>query len=126
MPSCSCAVGGGLVAKVVERRVADDPVEPRPQLDLLLGAAQREQRLGEGVLGHILGAVRGDDRRRVAGQRLAVAAHDLLEGVLIAVAHERDQAAVGLSLQRRAEEEPGGDVVCGGWRHWADVADARY
>ena len=55
--SSSSSAVGGPVAKVVERGVADDPVEPRPQLDLLLVvAAQRQQRLREGVLGDVLGA----------------------------------------------------------------------
>jgi hypothetical protein len=42
-------------AKVVERGVADDPVEPGAQFDLRVVAPQRQQRLREGVLGDVLG-----------------------------------------------------------------------
>jgi hypothetical protein len=101
------------VAEVVQRRVADDPVEPGPQLDLRLGAAQREQRLREGVLGDVLGAA-ADDRRGEAVQRPPVAPHDLLEGAVVAVAHEVDEPPVRLRAQRRTEEDPGGEVL--GWR----------
>ena len=108
---------GRLVAQVVERRVADDPVEPRLQVDLRVRVApQRQQSLREGVLGDVLRAP-ADDRPRVTGQRLAVAADDLLERRVVAVADEGDQPPVGLGAQRRTEEESGGESLCGWWIH---------
>ena len=110
---------GRAVAQVVERGVADDAEEPGAQLDLGPVAAQRQQGLGEGVLGHVLGPA-ADDRRRVAGQRLAVAADDLLEGVLVALADEGDEGAVRLRAQGGADVEASGESL-GWWRHlWFD------
>src|SRR6185312_14241982 len=107
------------VADLVQRRVADDPVQPRLQLDLDGGAAQRQQRLREGVLGDVLGAA-ADDRGGEAIEWLAVATDDLLEGRLIALAHELDQAPIGLGAQGRPEEDPGGERLGWGWGHGVD------
>ena len=46
-----------------------------------------------------------------AVERAPVAAHDLLEGGVVAVADEVDEAAVRLRAQRRAEEDPGGEAL---------------
>ena len=103
---------GRPVAQVVQRRVADDPVEPRPQLDLGVAAAQGLERLAEGVLGDVLGAA-ADDRRGEAVERPPVAPHDLLEGALVALAHQAHQPPVRLRAQRRAEDEAGGQATRG-------------
>ena len=100
---------GRPVAEIVQRRVADDPVEPGAQLDLGVAAAQRLERLAEGVLGDVLVAA-ADDRGGEPAERAAVAPHDLLEGALVAFADEPDQPPVGLGAERRAEDEAGGQA----------------
>ena len=97
---------GRAVAEVVQRRVADDPVEPRAQLDLGVAAAQGDQRLAEGVLGDVLVAPT-DDRGGEAVERPPVAADDLLESVLVAFAHQPGQTAIRLDPQGPAEDEAG-------------------
>jgi len=58
------------VAQVVERGVADDPVEPGPEVDIGIGVtAEGEQRLREGVLGEVLGAAAGRDRSPAVRRR---------------------------------------------------------
>ncbi len=103
-----------MVAQLVQRRVADDAEEPGAQLNFLAVAAQRQQRLRKGVLGDVLGAP-PDDCRGVASERLAIAAHDLLESVLVALADELDEAAVRLCAQGRTDDEAGGEPICWRW-----------
>jgi hypothetical protein len=106
--------GRRLVAQVVQRGVADNPEQPRPQLDLGLGVAQGEERLRECVLGHVLGAMPRDDRGGIAAERFRVAPHDLLECGLVPGPDEGDQAAVGLRTQCGAEKDPRSETL----RRW--------
>ena len=98
----------GRAAQVVERAVARDPVQPRPHVDLALVREDRVERGREDLLQHVLRVLLGG--QHVAAEReqpRLVAAHERLEGVLVAASDERDQALVGLQpQQRRASMEP--------------------
>jgi hypothetical protein len=89
----------------------DDPVEPGAKLDLLVGVAQRKVRLGERLLGDVIGPLGGDDRGGVAAQRRAVAPEDLLEGGFVAGPDEGHEPSVGLKAQRPSPEETGGQAA---------------
>ena len=93
------------VTNAVQRRVADDRVEPGPQVKLRLAIPDLRQRPRDRVLDDVVGTVGRNDCRGVADQRRAVAPDNLLESGLMALAGERHQAPVGLGSQRRAEED---------------------
>ncbi len=72
-----------------------DPVEPGPQRDRLVGAAdsvdRRDQRLLDDVLGLVAAA---DDPGAVGEEAVAIALHHLLDGGDVAVADRLDEQLV--------------------------------
>ena len=97
----------------VERRVVDDPVQPRPQLAHLVAALQRRPGCQQRLLQRILRAPLRQHAARRPQQRLAVALDDRLEGALVAVARQGGQALVGLGAeqgQRRRRHTYGCDT----------------
>ena len=107
---------GLLLAEVVQRAVAGDAVQPRPHVEGALvrvhGVERRREHLLEDVLGVLLGA------EHVAAERVKprlIAAHERLEGALVAASGQRDQTLVGLKPQQgRASMEAGHAVVLEG------------
>jgi hypothetical protein len=96
-------------AQMVQRTVASDPVQPRPDVDLPLVGEDRVERRREDLLEHVLGVLlRGEHVAAEREQPRLVAGHERLEGVRAPAPHERDQALVGLQAQqRRAPVDPG-------------------
>ena len=84
----------------VERRVVDDPVQPRPQLAHLVAAPQRAPRGDERLLQSVLGARLGQVAAAVAQQRPPVSLDDRLERPLVPGGRQRDQPLVGLGAQQ--------------------------
>ena len=94
----------------VQRRVVDDPVEPRPQRLHVVAAPQRRPRGHERLLQRVLRARLGQVAAAVAHERPPVALDDRLEGPLVAGGGERGQALVALGPQegdgRRRHGQP--------------------
>ena len=67
------------VPDLVQGGVADDPVEPGPRL-LHLFCRHCPMRLDQGILDHVLGPGRADDRRCESGEGGPVALDKLVEG----------------------------------------------
>src|SRR3712207_1661855 len=88
-------------AQRVQRGVVDDPVEPGPQLADLVAAEQRRPRRHEGLLEGVLRTRLGQQPAAVAQQLAPVALDDGLEGALVTLAGERDEAVVALRAQQR-------------------------
>ena len=112
------AVGGGrqrldvlvrppVLPQRVQRRVVDDPVQPRPQVDAGVVAAQRGEGVEEGLLEDVLGPRRRQQPRAVAQERAVVAVDDRLERAVVPGAGEVDQPLVGLHAQQRPPGQPG-------------------
>ena len=82
--------------ELVERAVADQPVEPGPQFDVALVASQRTARTQHRLLDHVLGLVgrRAEDLACVAFERAPVALIDLLECAVVSPPERRDEALV--------------------------------
>ena len=90
--------------QLVERTVAHEPEEPRPQLDVALVAPQRTARPQHRLLDHVLGLVgrRAEDLAGMALERPPVALIDLLERAVVAPPERRDEAlVVGLDAPLR-------------------------
>jgi hypothetical protein len=81
-------------AQLVERGVAHDPVQPRPQLADLVAAPERRPGRYEGELERVLGPGLGQDPPTRPQQRAAVALDDRLERAVVADARQRDQPRV--------------------------------
>ncbi len=103
-----------VVSDVIESRVADDLVEPRLRLDLLV-AEQCLVRLDQRVLDDIFSPIPSDDRACVADQGGAVAAHELVEGRSYASAKKFQESLVRLHAERCSRERGGG--CRGTWFH---------
>jgi len=81
----------GLVPQGVEGSIANDGVQPRPEIDLGLTTSERTMRLGQGLLDDILGAVAWHDRAGEGHERGPVTPHDLLECQLMPLPDQADQ-----------------------------------
>ena len=83
-------------AQRVQRRVVDDPVQPRPQIADLVTALQRTPRRQERLLDGVLGPGVAQIAPRRPQQQPAVALHDDLERPLVPGARQRDQPLIRL------------------------------
>ena len=93
---------GDRATEVVEAAVSGDPVEPRPHVDLAVVGEHRRVRLDEDFLQHVLGVLGRAQHVATEGEQARVVALEQhLEGVVMAVADQRDQALVALQLEQR-------------------------
>ncbi len=91
---------GGGAAQVVERAVARDAVEPRPDVDLALVGEHGVEGGGEDLLEDILGVLSGAEHVPAEGEQARLVARaERLEGGVLAAARQGDQALVGLQAQ---------------------------
>jgi len=96
-------VGAG-DAVLVDRRVANDPEEPGADELGFRSVLERDEGLQQRFLNHVLGARGRGQRAGESGQRLAVAADDLIEGRPASGSRHRHQALIGLRAQQHARK----------------------
>ena len=91
----------GRLAKVVEAAVAGDPVEPRAHRDRAPVGDHRVVGGDEDLLEHVLGVLgRAQHLAAEAEEARLVALHESVEGVLVALAGQRDEVLVGLEAEK--------------------------
>ena len=91
-----------LAAQMVQRAVARDPVQPRPHVDRPLVAEDRVERGGEDLLQDVLGVLARAEHVPAEREQAGLVARDQrLEGRMVALADERDEALVRLQAQQR-------------------------